>query len=183
MEGSTPSPTFHANEYEPTPKKLFLCSMIRMIAACAHNRVMGAGGTLPWKIKADWDYFLDTTKDGVLIMGRRCYEDFTEYARTRQVVALSRDPEIVFPHACKASNLPDGIKLAQSMGKDVWICGGEKVYRDAMTLAEELYITLIDAHFEGDVHFPPWEQYFNREISRKEIFSEGQRLTFLVLGK
>ena len=70
--------------------------MIRMIAACAHNRVMGAGGTLPWKIKADWDYFLDTTKDGVLIMGRRCYEDFTEYAHTRQVVALSRDPEIVF---------------------------------------------------------------------------------------
>ena len=69
------------------------------------------------------------------------------------------------------------------MDKDVWICGGEKVYRDAMTLAEELYITLIDAHFEGDVHFPPWEQYFNREISKKEIFSEGQRLTFLVLGK
>ena len=93
--------------------------MIRMIAACAHNRVMGAGGSLPWKIKADWDYFLDTTKDGVLIMGRRCYEDFTEYARTRQVVALSRDPEIVFPHACKASNLPDGIKLAQTMDKDV----------------------------------------------------------------
>ena len=115
-------------------------------------------------------------------MGRRCYEDFTEYARTRQVVALSRDPEIVFPHACKASNLPDSIKLAQTMDKDVWICGGEKVYRDAMTRRGTIH-HLDRCSFRGGCPFPPWEQYFNREISRKEIFSEGQRLTFLVLGK
>ena len=68
MEGTThPLPFMQTNTIQPL-KKVFLCSMIRMIAACAHNRVMGAGGTLPWKIKADWDYFLDTTK-------RRCFVD------------------------------------------------------------------------------------------------------------
>ena len=173
MEGSTPSPTFHANEYEPTPKKLCLCSMIRMIAACAHNRVMGAGGTLPWKIKADWDYFLNTTKKGVLIMGRRCYEDFTEYARTRQVVALSRDPEIVFPHACKASNLPDGIKLAHSMGKDVDMWRRESLSGCHDPRRGTIH-HLDRCSFRG-MSISPMGQYLI-EISRKEIFSEGQRL-------
>lgn len=157
--------------------------MIRMIAACDRNRVMGASGTLPWKIKADWDYFLDTTRNGVLLMGRKCYEDFTEHASTRQVVALSRDPDIVFSHAHKASNLSDGIRLAQSLGKDVWICGGEKIYKDTMPLAEMLYLTLIDANFVGDVHFPPWDEHFKTEISRKEIICEGHKLIFLILAK
>ena len=72
--------------------------MIRMIAACARNRVMGSKGTLPWKIQEDWEYFLKTTGGGVLLMGRRCYEDFTEYASTRKLVVLSRDPDKTFTH-------------------------------------------------------------------------------------
>ena len=30
---------------------------------------MGSKGTLPWKIKEDWEYFLKTTEGGVLLMG------------------------------------------------------------------------------------------------------------------
>lgn len=183
MEGSTLIHTTHAIEYNPTVEKVFPHFMIRMIVACARNRVMGAGGTLPWKIQADWDYFLETTRDDVLLMGRRCYEDFTEHAAFRKVVVLSRDPEIQFIHGEKAGNLADGLVLAQSMGKNTWICGGENIYREAMPLAEELYLTRIDQDYTGDTLFPPWEEFFTKEISRKEMITEGKRLTFLILGK
>ena len=78
--------------------------MIRMIAACARNRVMGKDGTLPWNIRADWNYFLEKTQSGVLLMGRRSYEDFTGYAQSRPVVVLSRNPTKKFPHAHRASS-------------------------------------------------------------------------------
>ena len=63
--------------------------MIRMIVACDRNRLIGSKGRLPWQIEEDWEHFLQTTHGGTLIMGRRCYEDFTEYAKLRTVVVLS----------------------------------------------------------------------------------------------
>ena len=44
MLGSTPSTPIHAIEYEPNSQKLIANPMIRMIAACARNRVMGING-------------------------------------------------------------------------------------------------------------------------------------------
>ena len=183
MEGSTLSAPIHATEYEPEPKKHLQNHMIRMIAACARNRVMGAGGTLPWQIQEDWEYFLESTKGGALLMGRRCYEDFTDYVQDREVVVLSRDPSREFPYAHRADNLQDGLDLASSLAPDTWICGGERIYGEAMPLAEELYLTQIDAKYEGDVFFPEWENFFKREISRKEVKLNGLKLTFRVLGK
>ena len=183
MEGSNLSAPFHATEYDPKSKKHFFSIMIRMIAACARNRIMGAGGTLPWQIEEDWKYFLETTKNGALLMGRRCYEDFTEYARTREVVVLSRDPSKQFPHAYRADNLTNGLALAATLSPNTWVCGGKGIYEEAMPLAKELYLTQIDADYEGDVCFPDWKNFFPREISRKEITAKGQNLTFLVLGK
>ena len=116
-------------------------------------------------------------------MGRRCYEDFTEYVEGREVVVLSRDPSREFPHAHRAANLQDGLNLAASLATDTWICGGEGIYREAMPISEELYLTQIDGEYEGDVYFPNWENFFKREISRKEVNSNGLKLTFRVLGK
>ena len=144
---------------------------------------MGKDGTLPWNIRADWNYFLEKTQSGVLLMGRRCYEDFTGYAESRAVVVLSRNSTDPFPHAHRASSLEEGIETASKLGDDVWICGGASIYEEAMPLAKELFLTQIDADFEGDVKFPSWHQHFAREISRKEITSDGYRLTFSVLGK
>jgi len=157
--------------------------MIRMIAACARNRVMGTGGTLPWNLTKDWDYFLETTRGGALLMGRICYEDFVEYARCRKVVVLSRNPEFFVEHGQQAPDLLKGLALAKGLAKDVWICGGEQIYQECMNIAEELYLTLIDSDFEGDAHFPEWKEHFPRQISRKDATCDGYRLSFLVLGK
>ena len=183
MEGSTLSAPIHATEYEPEPKKHLQNHMIRMIAACARNRVMGAGGTLPWQIQEDWEYFLESTRGGALLMGRRCYEDFTDYVQDREEVVLSRDPSKQFPHAHRADNLTNGLALAATLSPNTWVCGGKGIYEEAMPLAKELYLTQIDADYKGDVCFPDWKNFFPREISRKEITAKGQNLTFLVLGK
>ena len=66
--------------------------MINLIAACGHNRIIGKQGKLPWSIKEDWEYFLATTRGGILIMGRHCYEEFEQFAPEREVIALTETP-------------------------------------------------------------------------------------------
>ncbi len=101
----------------------------------------------------------------------------------RKVIALSRDPNEEFPGARKASSLPDALEMAKKEGGDIWICGGHKIYEEALPLADRLYLTFIDADFEGDAFFPPWENLFTREISRHECEGGGYHLTFLILAK
>ncbi len=156
--------------------------MINLIVACSRNRVIGKDGKLPWRIREDWEYFLEQTRQGTLIMGRRCYNEMGPHLLDREVIALSRNPEQSFEHARKAGSLPEALKLAQANDGEVWICGGQAIYEEAMPLADRLYLTLIDAEYEGDVFFPAWENQFPNEISRREITVEGVSVTFLVLA-
>jgi len=157
--------------------------MINLIVACARNRVIGKDGRLPWRIREDWEYFLEKTKQGTLVMGRRCYNEMGKHLLDREVIALSRNPTQSFEHARKASSLPEALGLTQADDGDVWICGGQAIYEEAMPLADRLYLTLIDADFEGDVFFPAWEDQFTNELARREMVLDGLRLVFVVLER
>ena len=52
-----------------------------------------------------------------------------------------------------------------------------------MPLADRLYLTLIDAEYEGDVFFPPWEIHFPGELSRRAITVDGISVTFRILAR
>ena len=158
-------------------------SEINIIVACGNNRVIGRDGRLPWDIEADWKYFLETTKNGILIMGRKCFEDFQPFAQSREVLVLSRNPTIEFPFANKAGSLSEALEVTRKYGKTAWVCGGEKIYEEAMPLADHLYLTAIDADFEGDVYFPPWQTFFTLELSRRSAVCGAHNLDFLILGK
>ena len=156
---------------------------INIIVACDKNNLIGKNGTLPWKIKEDWDYFLEKINDGVLIMGRKCYLDFQEQAKSRTVIALSRNPDVNFKYADKAGSLSEALKMAKSYQKEIWICGGCSIYEEAFPIADRLYLTEIDAEYEGDVFLPEWKSFFQNEITHKTINTRSNKLTFRVLTK
>ena len=157
--------------------------MINIIVACDRNKLIGKNGKLPWHIKEDWDYFLETTQNGTLIMGRHCYNEFQEHAKDRTVIVLSRNPKIEFPYAHKASSLAESLIMARKLNQTAWICGGREIYEEALSLADHLYLTEIKAEFSGDVYLPPWEKYFSREISSQSIQTDTVGLVFRVLAK
>ena len=55
--------------------------------------------------------------------------------------------------------------------------------QEALPVADRLYLTLIDAEYEGDVFFPAWEADFPRELSRREISLNKVNVVFLVLER
>lgn len=160
--------------------------MIRLIAASTLNRVIGKQEKLPWpKVCADWSYFLTTTRDDVLIVGRKSFEEFDHAipGRTTIVVSPSR-----WTNTLSCGNGHGAITttplqknalfwarsleeaLAMAKGQNIWIGGGRRLFEEGMSVAQELYLTRMHATIlNGDVYFPPWESQFPRLTSSRTI--------------
>ena len=80
-------------------------------------------------------------------------------------------------------SLSEGLTLARQSGKTIWICGGYDIYKEALPLANELFLTEIDAQFEGDTHFPEWKDSFPEKRSVRTVQTKDFKITFSVYTK
>jgi len=160
---------------------------VAIIAACGENRVIGAGGGLPWWIPEDWTYFLETTRGGTLLMGRVSFEGLLpdpSWADSRECVVVTRHREFAESRgATAAGSIGAGLAEAKARGRAVWICGGEAVYRRLLPEARRLYLTLVHERPEGDTFFPDWRGVFDREVWRRESGDANRRYTFKILER
>lgn len=130
---------------------------LHLILAMARNGVIGRAGRLPWNLPEDWEQFLEKTRGGILLHGRRSQGHHGPPLPDRDVIVLSRDPAYALPGARVARNLTEGLALAESLPNPgpIWIGGGAAVYLEALPLADRVYLTDIAADFPGDTRLPP----------------------------
>jgi dihydrofolate reductase len=154
---------------------------IHVIAACSLNRVIGRRGTLPWSIRTDWEYFLSQIQGHVSIMGRISYREFPASADRPAILvsktAYDQRDTLKFAHTTLAMSYDHALEVARSQGfKMVWICGGERIYEQALPTADQLYLTRVNMHVdEGDTFFPHWQQHLNYLKSRRVCEEDGIR--------
>lgn len=137
--------------------------MIALIAAVSKNGIIGNKGRIPWKIKGEQKRFKELTWGNVVVMGRRSYEEIGKPLPGRTTIVVSNTLELNEENCFTAGSLLEAVKLAGQ--RDVYISGGYGLYREALLLAEKLYLTEIDMEIEGDTYFP----YFDKHLFRKEI--------------
>lgn len=116
------------------------------------NRLIGAGNRLPWHLPADLQHFKRTTMGKAIIMGRRTHESIGRSLPGRTNIVVSRNPAYAAPGCIVVSSLEAALAVAS--GDEVFVIGGATLYRQALPHAHRLYLTLIDAEFDGDTHFP-----------------------------
>lgn len=126
--------------------------MISVIAAYAHGRVIGCAGQIPWNIPEDRTRFRELTTGQVVVMGRRTYEEIGRPLPNRETILVSSTLCVEQEHCTTVAHLRDALECAA--GRDVFICGGERLYQEAMPFADRLYLTEIDADIAGDRYFP-----------------------------
>lgn len=140
--------------------------MIALIVAFAKNQVIGNKGCIPWKIKGEQRRFKELTTGNVVIMGRRSYEEIGRPLPNRTTIVVSNTKNFDGENCLTARSLPEAIRLAGD--RDIYISGGARLYEEALTLVEKMYITEIDSEIEGDTYFPPFEKdQFVKEINEK----------------
>ncbi len=157
-----------------------------LIAACAENRVIGRAGRLPWRIPEDFAYFQQQTAGQIVIMGRICHETWSRAeCDRRRAIVLSHDRALVRPGVLAAESLSEALGLAEPLSGDIYVCGGQRVFEEAITRPEaaRLHLTLIHAELEGDRYFPDWRLGFTRVVSRRESADALWRYTFLTLER
>ena len=142
--------------------------MITIIAALARNNAIGCDNRLLYWLPNDLKRFKALTTGHTIIMGRRTFESLPKGALpNRRNVVLSRSLSVAEGAEVFAS-LDDALRSC-SAEEDVFIIGGESVYREALPLADRLCLTLIDAVPErADAFFPQVSEAEWRVVSREE---------------
>ncbi|AKJ41346.1 dihydrofolate reductase [Pragia fontium] len=135
--------------------------IISLIAAMAANRVIGADNAMPWHLPADLAWFKQNTLNKPIIMGRNTYESIGRPLPGRLNIVISRQPQ-TDDRVTWVTSLEQAIEAAGQVD-EVMIIGGGRVYQQALSCADRLYLTHIDAELQGDTHFPDYQQYAWRQ--------------------
>lgn len=173
----------------PAPIAFLHCPMpkpLNLIVACAENRVIGRDGRLPWRIPEDFRFFEAETAGKICILGRVCFETWTRAALDgRQPIVTTRRRDLARPGVRVAGSFPAALALADAMPGEIHICGGQRIYEEALALDRpmRLLLTLVHAEVPGDTYFPEWRHLQWREIARRESGDENFRYTFLTLER
>jgi len=128
--------------------------IISIIVAMAENRVIGRAGSIPWDIPADRRHFRELTMGHPIIMGRKTFASIGHRLTGRMNIILTRQEEFQANGCCVAQTLGDAL-LACSGADEVFICGGEELYRLALPMTERIYLTVVHGEYGGDAFFPP----------------------------
>jgi len=141
----------------------------KAIAALAENRVIGAGGKIPWHLPEDFKFFREQTTGNTIVMGRKTWESLGRPLPRRRNVVVSRTlatGENSLPGALVVKSL-DEVNNLPPMG-DVWIIGGAEIYAQALPHCAEVYLTHVAGKIEGDTFFPAYEDLFVAAETMKE---------------
>jgi dihydrofolate reductase len=164
--------------------------VVSLIWAMADNRVIGIENRLPWKLPADMQWFRKNTLGKPIIMGRLTFESFGSKALPgRRNIIISRDTGYSADESSDDIEVYNSIEAALDAVKEVeevMIIGGMSLYKQALPLADRLYMTLIHADLDGDAWFPEfdatqWNQAerLDHEIDEKNNYP----YSFVVLNR
>lgn len=159
---------------------------LNLIVACTENRVIGRGGKLPWRIPEDFQFFEAETAGKICILGRVCFETWTRAAQDgRKPIVITRNGDLARPDVKIVGSFSEALALADAMPGEIHICGGQRIYEEALALDRpmRLLLTLVHTEVPGDTFFPEWRHLSWREVARREGRDANFRYTFFTLER
>lgn len=154
--------------------------MISIVVAIAQNGVIGVAGDLPWKLSSDLKRFKRDTMGKPIIMGRKTWETIGRALPGRPNIVITRNAEYKAEGADVVTSLEEATKLANIRDRcagnsgEICIIGGGQLYKEAIGIADKLYVTHVMAEPEGDTWFPEIKASEWQPVSREE-FPKGEK--------
>ena len=148
--------------------------MVSIIVAIAQNGTIGDKNSLLWHIKEDMRFFRTTTSGHAVVMGRKTFESLGSRPLPKRTNIVIKRADRVFEGALTAHSLEEAIRLAEG-DEEIFIIGGAQIYREALRIADRMYITRVMHDYEGDTSFPDidlseWELVAEEKHDRGEEY-------------
>lgn len=153
--------------------------MLSLMVAHGRDRVIGKDNQMPWHLPEELAYFKRTTMGKPIVMGRKTFESIGRPLPGRLNIVITRNSAYVVPEGViVVSSIDEAIKAVEGE-KEIMVIGGAQIYEATIEKADRLYITLIDASYEGDVFFPYYalEQY--NEIERSATYFTDDNVPYV----
>lgn len=159
--------------------------LISLIAAMDRNRLIGRDNGLPWRLPADLRHFKQVTMGKPILMGRRTWDSLGRPLPGRKNIVLTRDAGFTAAGCTVTHSLEQALAAAAGHA-EVMVIGGASFYTQLLPRAGRLYLTRIDAEFEGDTWFPDFAPGQWREVSRRNLAPDEKNpypYSFVVLER
>lgn len=141
---------------------------MNLIAAVDKNWAIGLNNKLLVRIPEDQKFFRETTTGKVVVMGRKTLESFPggRPLKNRINIVLTRDlnyraKDVILVHSLE--ELKE--ELHKYPSEDIYVIGGESIYRQLLEECDVAHITKIEYAYEADAWFPNLDEYEEWEIS------------------
>lgn len=145
-------------------------STISIIAALSDNNAIGKNQQLLWHMPFDMQRFKGLTTGHAVIMGRKTFESLPKGALpNRKNVILTSMPEAGFIDCFACESLHDALDICEKED-EVFMIGGAMIYRQALEIADKMYITRVHHIFEGADTFFPEVNYDQWEKTDEQAF-------------
>src|SRR5262245_33191047 len=129
---------------------------------------IGVDNKLPWRLSADLKRFRELTMGHHIIVGHKTFESIGKPLPGRRMIVMTRDRSYQAEGCDVAHSVEDAIELARGRGEsEVFVCGGAEIYAQSITIADRMYLTLVDAEVAADAFFPKFDDC---EWSEQESF-------------
>lgn len=148
---------------------------MRAIVCADKNWGIGYKNRLLVSIPSDMKFFRETTTGKVIVMGRKTLESFPNGMplKNRINIVLTRDRNY---EAKGAVIVHDEEELMNELGKydteQIYIIGGESVYKMMLSHCDKIYVTKVDCAFQADTYFPNLD-----EMSEWKMTQESEEQT------
>lgn len=144
------------------------------VASVGLNNELGRDGDLCWHISEDLRHFKELTMGGAVIMGRKTWESLPKKPLPGRLnIVVTGRPEFNEPGALRAGSLEEALSMADD--REIFIIGGESIYRQAMPFVDRLELTRIyAAEPAADKYFPEIpEEDWKLEFSSDKMESKS----------
>jgi dihydrofolate reductase len=158
---------------------------ISIIAALADDYLIGSNNKLPWQMPADLKHFKELTLNKPVIMGRKTYASIGMPLPGRKNIVISRNKDLQCPGCEVYDSLAKALAAVQDCA-EVMIIGGAEIYKQALPLADKMYLTFVHGTFIGDAYFPKWNPVNWQEIERKDFAADAKNpypYSFVILER
>lgn len=148
---------------------------MKAILSADRNWGIGNGNKLLVSIPSDMKFFRQTTTGKVVVMGRKTLESFPngQPLKNRTNIVLTENPDYRVKDAVIVHSKEELLKtLEQYDTEDIYIIGGESIYRMMLSYCDTVLVTKIDRAFQADTFFPDLDK-----MEEWEMTEEGEEQT------
>lgn len=160
--------------------------ILSLVAAMAKNRTIGNNNKLIWHLPEDLEFFKTTTKNKIMIMGRKTFDSLPKILPNRFHIIISRSTPVPPQDRVQfVTSLDESVAKAQQLIKEGWpdevcVIGGAEIYKMFIPIADKIYLTELNKNFDGDTFFPEFDKARFREETLKRSIDGNVGMDFKI---